>query len=1245
MNLDSCTPGQYEVITTLDKPMMVSAGAGSGKTFTLTQRIAYALTEPSFQEDNDAPLCPKIESIDEVLAITYTKKAAAELKSRIKGKLLELGSVHEALKVDDAWISTIHGMCSRILREHALDLGIDPSFSIISDTESQRLRDQAFNEVVFQIDQSDDSALKNYIHELGIHSSGPNAVSLERYVESINNKVLALPGGFDSIVLPEINADPSGILRQMIELGETFAELVPTLHKPTKRDATYLDECNSALEQARAYLEKRAGDCHSFTDPTFDVRSYARVFFAFSKTSPKYRVKDTDPTFFAEYRSSYAQMAELVISALAVRELHWLIDVSKRVQSTFNELKGPTRLDNTDLLRTTYRSLEAHPDIAAEYRDRFSMIMIDEFQDTDELQVAILSLIAQSDFSNVCTVGDAQQSIYRFRGADVSVFYAYREMLERRFADARFVNLPDNFRSHSDVLSFVSKIFSQPTVFGERFLSLQPKGAVNFEEDPLFDERPRVEVALFDSPQQKGGLAAGKKACAEGIADHFAELRTAGASPSDMALLLGSMSNVGVYMKALRDRGFECLVSGGSTFSSSYEVGLIQYILRYFSDQLDDEALYQILSSPIFQITDAALLYLATRFDPQGRPHRRGISEGFLTWPREHGLCHLPEDDKDSIDFAYRCLSTSLKTLSRAGLTAAIKELLRASGWFIRLEKMDAEGQAIVGNIQKALRLVYGIEREGLGVERSTDRFIHDCATLKLSPGTLSTTSSDFVQIMTVHSSKGLEFPHVAVAEVTRSSSASSLIVENIQGSTYFSLRPRALDAQSKEMNKLIAFLEPFDGSEDDVLSSSPEDQQRALKMFSQNQELLESRRLFYVALTRASRSLYVGIAYKGKMETDYTGTGILDDLYTALRWEPSADAPIQMIDYGGSAPLRLSFTLVEIEEDSVKESRSSIDQRTFLVPCRPPQDLPFCVPDTRISDEVCSYSSLSKCGGALVQSEDGIDIPSKERLLDQDAFSAEYSRSSDDYLSDAGPQSLNRSDVQSGFGSSASVQEHGMFEEALDPESDTASDLGTAFHRLAQNAIDARDTDLFMPDENQISVQCRALGLSFSQEQRLKHALSRWFSSDLAHELSSHPYLFAEVPFMVAFREQGTGMSRSRFLEGEIDALACDVPLDELTGKADPKGPVAYLVDYKTGGTIFETEQEIYAKHLLQAQCYAYALLSQGFSKVKACFVRVEQEDRVHLGQPQVQRYEFGCEELQYLETLISESYKQIRS
>ncbi len=108
MNLDLCTPGQREVVQTLDEPVMVAAGAGSGKTFTLTQRIVGALLPGA---DGARPY---LDSMEQVLAITFTKKAAAELRSRIKGLLLKEGLREQAHAVDDAWVSTIHGMASRI---------------------------------------------------------------------------------------------------------------------------------------------------------------------------------------------------------------------------------------------------------------------------------------------------------------------------------------------------------------------------------------------------------------------------------------------------------------------------------------------------------------------------------------------------------------------------------------------------------------------------------------------------------------------------------------------------------------------------------------------------------------------------------------------------------------------------------------------------------------------------------------------------------------------------------------------------------------------------------------------------------------------------------------------------------------------------------------------------------------------------------------------------------------------------
>lgn len=1171
MNLDTCTPGQRQIITTLNEPLMVSAGAGSGKTFTLTQRIAYALSETT-------PDAQPIESVSQILAITFTKKAAAELKSRIKRQLMGMGLVEEALKVDDAWISTIHGMCSRLLREHALELGIDPSFSVVSETESKRFYDEAFDGVMKRIQEGEDAALKSFVGSLDVHAQGPAASSIESWVKLISSRALALPDGFDAVVVPEVEGDPSALMREMVELGETFVACIEGLPKPGKTDAKNHEAAVAALEGANEYL-LRFGGCTSFDDPDFDARRFVRTFFAFPKTSPKYHVKDSDPTFFAEYREAYALAAGQVEAALSARDVQALVRIARAVEDEYQRLKGAAGIDNTDLLRMAYRALTDHPEIAQAYRSQFKIIMIDEFQDTDELQVALVRALAQPGLSNVCTVGDAQQSIYRFRGADVNVFFGYRETLERECPNAHFVSLPDNFRSHADVLSFVDKVFSQPQVFGDRFLSLAPKGTVNNEPDALFEERPRISMALFDCKRGGPGLDAGRVACARRIAAHFASLRDdakSPASPSDMVLLLGNMSNVGTYAQALRDAGFECLVAGGSTFSSSPEVQLIESVVRLFSSGVDDEALYAVLTSPLFALGDDVLLHLATGTSRQGRKFRRTLSEGYSAWKDEKGLTCLTPEQEDQLDFAHICLDGAFAAARRFGMAAGVRSLLRASGWLIRLQGESAQGQAVVGNIGKALRMLEETEKLGLGMARTADRFSNDLATLKLTPGTLSASNSNFVRIMTVHASKGLEFPHVALAELRLTGKAQSLVAENIAGKTYVAIDSVALRPVAKTVRGLHEFIEVPDADGQDIMEASTyQDLMRSLNGYLSEQELAEARRLLYVALTRASKSLFIGLTYSGNKDFSYEGKGILEDLHCALNWEASANAPKQKLAYGGSAPM--DFELTVLDSPAEQPEIPPAQEKPFIIPAAPLPPAPYCQPYCEEREEVFSYSSIA---------------------VEEQGASEEES-----------------SDEPSLF--------------AVDQQfiEENATALGTAFHRIAQRAIAQFDgTCLRCPGKAAIAAQAQLQGLTPSQQQRLEVALERWFASAVAQKLVAFGTPQAEVPFMVRLGVAAGPV----YLEGEIDAVSF------------AEDGSAYLVDYKTGGSPEESAARVYGKHLLQAQCYTLALLAKGAPAVTATFVRVEQESARDGSQPQTVEYSFAQEDRGVLEQAVLSAYAQ---
>lgn len=1171
VNLDTCTPGQRQIITTLDKPLMVSAGAGSGKTFTLTQRIAYALSE-------GGPDASPLQSIDQVMAITFTKKAAAELKSRIKRQLAGMGLVEEALKVDDAWISTIHGMCSRVLREHALELGIDPAFSVISETESKCYYDEAFDIVIKRIQGGNDVALKSFVGSLDVYSQGAASSSIEAWVHKITSRALALPGGFDAVVVPEVEGDPSALMRQMVELGETFVSCLEGLPKQGKTDAKNHEAAAAALEMANEYLLEYGG-CTSFSDPDFEAARFVEAFFSFPKTSPKYRVKESDPTFFAEYRDAYAFAAGQVEAAFSACDVQALLRIARAVDEEYQRLKGAANIDNVDLLRMAYHALADYPEIADAYRRQFKIIMIDEFQDTDELQVALVRALAQPGLSNVCTVGDAQQSIYRFRGADVNVFFGYRKSLEAECPEAQFVSLPDNFRSHADVLSFVDKVFSQPQVFGDQFLSLAPKGAVNNQEDPLFDSRPRLSMALFDCKVGGPGLGAGRLECARRIAEHFASLRDDAshpASPSDMVLLLGNMSNVGVYAQALRDAGFECLVAGGSTFSNSQEVTLVASVVRLFSSCTDNEALYAVLTSPLFALGDDALLHLATGTSRQGCRFRRTLADGFAAWKDEKGLTGLAPEQEDQIDFAHICLDAAFDSVRRFGMAAGVRTLLRSSGWLIRLEGQQAQGQAIVGNLGKALRMLEDAEKLGLGLARTADRFENDLATLKLAPGTLSASSSNFVRIMTVHASKGLEFPHVALADLRLSGKAESLVAENIAASTYVGLDSPMLRSVRKTIQGLHEFIEQSDEPGVDIMQASTyQDLMLSLKGYVATQELSEARRLLYVALTRASKSLFIGMAHSGNKNFSYEGKGILDDLHEALQWEASASAPVQKLDYGGSAPMDFELTVLDTPAERVE--RVVEEGKPFTIPASPLPPAPYCQPYHASREEVFSYSSIGDASHWDSDPDEAAELPMFE--VDQ-AF----------------------------------------FEE-------NATALGTAFHRLAQRAIAQFDgVELKRPAAEVIAAQVRAQGLTPSQEVRLSAALDRWFASDIARVLVANGVPRAEVPFMVCLGVP----SNAVYLEGEIDAVSFD-------GDGS-----AFLIDYKTGGSPDESAARVFGKHLLQAQCYALALMAQGSPRVTATFVRVEQESVADASQPQTVEYAFTEQDREVLEQAVLSAYAQ---
>jgi len=204
-------------------------------------------------------------------------------------------------------------------------------------------------------------------------------------------------------------------------------------------------------------------------------------------------------------------------------------------------------------------------------------------------------------------------------------------------------------------------------------------------------------------------------------------------------------------------------------------------------------------------------------------------------------------------------------------------------------------------------------------------------------------------------------------------------------------------------------------------------------------------------------------------------------------------------------------------------------------------------------------------------------------------------------------------------------VDDESIFNAPGSPDADKATDLGTAFHRLAQYAVIARPKNerLERPSLQRVQALAKTCGLGEQARARLEEALDRWFGSSVAESMSAFEDLRAEVPFYA--RIDDAGLVQPIYLEGEIDLLAFD-----------PDSGCAHVVDYKTGGSAAETVEQLAEKHVLQAACYAYALIRNGVAGVDAVFVRVERRSAGFGNEPQCVRYHFDSTDLPVLEKAI---------
>jgi ATP-dependent exoDNAse (exonuclease V) beta subunit len=673
--------------------VFVSAGAGTGKTTVLVERVARAVLERGL-------------SLDSMLVITYTERAAGELRERVRERLRQAGRRDLAREVDGAWISTIHGFCSRVLRMHPFEAGVDPRFRVIDESQASVLAAEAFAEA------------------LGVFCSGrePERLGLlAAYgARGLRSMLLGVYGRLRSAGRPlELAiADPGRLPAALSELREACEAIAAT--QPARR--AELDE----------YLGLASGE------PPERLRELA------------------DPPGAAGGEATEA--AEAVRAAalehIAARDRRLLEELLLAIDGAYARAKArESAVDFEDLQLLARDLLAGNEPVRTELRLRFRSILVDEFQDTNRLQCELVDILAGSfddpggPVSELFFVGDEFQSIYRFRHADVDVFR------ERRASSDGILALTTNYRSRPEVLGVVNHLFGPE--FGERYAPLE---AGKLFPEPLGG--PAVELLVTDKASFREAGLSWRAAEARHVARRVHELlEDGGCAPGDVVLLFAAGTGAEAYEEALRAEGLPTYrATGRGYFGQQQVVDLLAY-LRLLQNRYDDEALLTVLASPLVGVSNDALVLL-----------RRAAGKRPLFCGLEQELpAPLSERDRRWLSAFHQRYERLVRLSHSAGLERLCERIVAEHDYDLAvLSRWD--GRRRYANLRKLGRLARSYEElRGRDLEGFV-RFVRDQKLVgaREIEAVSEEEGADAVRLLTIHAAKGLEFPVVVVCDAGR---------------------------------------------------------------------------------------------------------------------------------------------------------------------------------------------------------------------------------------------------------------------------------------------------------------------------------------------------------------------------------------------------------------------------------------------------------------------------------------------
>ncbi len=784
---------QRAVVDRLEGDVFVDAGAGSGKTRVLAERFAAL-----------ALGLGRVDALRRILLVTFTEKAAAQLGERVRRVLLRSGHPGLARATDEAWISTIDSLFARIVRRYALESRVDPAFGMLVEPERERVRREAFDEAAEPLLAA--GGVAALLDTFGV-------AQVRSAVFEVADRSRAMGHGVDEL-RPAGRGDPGTSAAGRLEA--IAARLAPAADTATGRR-----NMERALELADAL---RSADARSPDGVSAALEVVRETGFRRGMTKP---FDDLDP-LVDEAKAVIGEARASLTSSLVRPHEEAFIELIRAFDDRYRARKAAAGvLDFTDVSVLAAAVMEDEA-AAAHVAGSFDAVMVDEFQDTNDLQMRVIGSIARGA---LCAVGDERQSIYRFRYADVAVFRRERERVCFHAVGAK-MPLALNYRSHGQLIETFNAMFGAVPFWPGDHLPLTPGREGGWiVEWP--QGSPRVEVLVVDKNGETRDVSCAREAAALGRRLK-AMVDDGVARPGDMVVLLRAGTHAATYARGIEAAGLTVHRTAGAGFYAAPEVAAARSLLGAVVNPRDDAAVATLLASVLGGVSDDGLCLLRAA-SPRGR-----------LWDALASVeaAGLSRDDADRAGHVRDVVTEARRAAGRMRVADLLLEHCARLG----VQSGGPEDSAWA-DLRKFARLAATFERTTPGDAGAFLRYVADLEEHgDREPVSPVRGGEDSVRIMTIHQAKGLEFPVVAVADLGR---------EPLRGA------PAFVVAREEGRPVIAAKAPPNRGL------PRPEAYARLMGV-EEDEDLAEEKRVFYVACTRAEEALILsGATDLGKGPAD----------------------------------------------------------------------------------------------------------------------------------------------------------------------------------------------------------------------------------------------------------------------------------------------------------------------------------------------------------------------------------------